>query len=149
MIIPKGSKLSPEQLAEVEKIAEDFDCSILEIQGHNRCVYAILGDESREVMFKRIAGLHFIHKVDMIESPYKLMDRRSGLSDHTLKIGDREEKYCQIDQDGSITSVNLRTMQDMLSGCCLNTNTARHVPKSSSRLVGSRSAGWDIKSTHR
>ena len=56
MIIPKGSKLSPEQLFEVEKIAQDFDCSILEIQGHNRCVYAILGDEGREVMFKRIAG---------------------------------------------------------------------------------------------
>ena len=90
MIIPKGSKLSPEQLFEVEKIAQDFDCSILEIQGHNRCVYAILGDEGREVMFKRIAGLSFIHKVDMIESPYKLMDRRSGLSDHAVKVGEDE-----------------------------------------------------------
>ena len=60
---------------------------ILEIQGRNRCVYAILGDEGREVMFKRIAGLPFISKVDMIESPYKLMDRRSGLSDHRVRVG--------------------------------------------------------------
>lgn len=53
-------------------------------------MYAILGDESREVMFKRIAGLSYIRKVDMIESPYKLMDRRSALSDHSVKVGDFE-----------------------------------------------------------
>jgi hypothetical protein len=57
MIIPKANKLDPNQISEIEKIAADFDCSILEIQGRNRCVYAILGDEGREVMFKRIAGL--------------------------------------------------------------------------------------------
>ena len=90
MIIPKGSKLTAEQVEEIEKIASDFECSILEIQGRNRCVYAILGDESREVMFKRIAGLSYIRKVDMIESPYKLMDRRSALSDHSVKVGDFE-----------------------------------------------------------
>ena len=87
MIIPKGSKLTGEQIAQLERIANDFDCSILEIQGRNRCVYAILGDEGREVMFKRIAGLSFIRRVDMIESPYKLMDKRSGLSDHVIKLG--------------------------------------------------------------
>ena len=90
MIIPKTSKLNEKQLQEVEAIASDFECSILEIQGRNRCVYAILGDEGREVMFKRIAGLPFIAKVDMIESPYKLMDRRSGLSDHRLRVGKTE-----------------------------------------------------------
>jgi 3-deoxy-7-phosphoheptulonate synthase len=41
-------------------------------------------------MFKRIAGLSFIAKVDMIESPYKLMDRRSGLSDHCVRLGHSE-----------------------------------------------------------
>ena len=41
-------------------------------------------------MFKRIAGLSFIRTVEMIESPYKLMDRRSGLSDHIVKIGKNE-----------------------------------------------------------
>jgi 3-deoxy-7-phosphoheptulonate synthase len=90
MIIPKANKLSTNELKEVEAIASDFECSILEIQGHNRCVYAILGDEGREVMFKRIAGLPFISKVDMIESPYKLMDRRSGLADHRVQVGKTE-----------------------------------------------------------
>ena len=90
MIIPKANKLDASQLKEVEAIAADFECTILEIQGRNRCVYAILGDEGREVMFKRIAGLSFISKVDMIESPYKLMDRRSGLSDHRVRVGSTE-----------------------------------------------------------
>ena len=90
MIIPKKEKLSAEELKQVEKIAEDSECSILEIQGRNRCVYAILGDESKEVMFKRIAGLPFIRQVDRIESPYKLMDRRSALADHRVKVGATE-----------------------------------------------------------
>lgn len=87
MIIPKKDKLSVEELKQVEKIAADSECTILEIQGRNRCVYAILGDETQEVMFKRIAGLSFIRKVDRIESPYRLMDRRSALADHRVKIG--------------------------------------------------------------
>ena len=90
MIIPKKEKLSAEELKQVETIAADSDCSILEIQGRNRCVYAILGDETQEVMFKRIAGLPFIRKVDRIESPYKLMDRRSALADHRVKVGQVE-----------------------------------------------------------
>lgn len=90
MIIPKKDKLSAEELKQVEKIANDSECSILEIQGRNRCVYAILGDESKEIMFKRIAGLPFISTVDRIESPYKLMDRRSALTDHRVKVGETE-----------------------------------------------------------
>lgn len=90
MIIPKGNRLSKDQLKEVERVAADFDCSILEIHGRNRCVYAILGDETHAVMFKRIAGLSFIRKVDMIESSYKLMDRRSGLADHIVRMGKTE-----------------------------------------------------------
>jgi len=87
MIIPKLDKLSADQLKEIESIVEEFDCNILEIQGHNQCVYAILGDETHAVMFKRIAGLSYIRKVDAIESPYKLMDRRSALSSHQVCIG--------------------------------------------------------------
>ena len=87
MIIPKLDKLSADQLKEIESIVEEFDCNILEIQGHNQCVYAILGDETHAVMFKRIAGLSYIRKVDAIESPYKLMDRRSALSNHQVCIG--------------------------------------------------------------
>ena len=62
MIIPKKEKLSAKELSKVETIAADSDCSILEIQGRNRCVYAILGDETQEVMFKRIAGLPLFGK---------------------------------------------------------------------------------------
>ena len=46
MIIPKAEKLQPTQLKEIEGIAQEFECSILEINGRNRCVYAILGDEN-------------------------------------------------------------------------------------------------------
>ena len=47
MIIPKNEKLSVDELKQVEAIAADSECSILEIQGRNRCVYAILGDETQ------------------------------------------------------------------------------------------------------
>ncbi len=90
MIIPKAERLQPEELKEVEDIAKEFDCSILEIHGRNRCVYAILGNENHAVMFKRIAGLPYIRKVDMIESSYKLMARRSGLADHIVRMGETE-----------------------------------------------------------
>ena len=42
MIIPKMKSFQPDELKQVETIAADSDCSILEIQGRNRCVYAIL-----------------------------------------------------------------------------------------------------------
>ncbi|MDG0963570.1 MAG: 3-deoxy-D-arabino-heptulosonate 7-phosphate synthase [Opitutales bacterium] len=87
MIIPKASKLDFKQIEEIEKILSEFDCNILEIKGHNQCVYAILGDETHALMFKRIAGLSYIRKVDAIESPYKLMDRRSALSNHQVQVG--------------------------------------------------------------
>ena len=90
MIIPKADRLQPNELKEIEEIAKDFDCSILEIHGRNRCVYAILGDENHAVMFKRIAGLPYIGKVAMIESSYKLMNRQSGLSDHIVRMGETE-----------------------------------------------------------
>jgi 3-deoxy-7-phosphoheptulonate synthase len=87
MIIPKAGKLIPEQLAEVERIAGEFDCSILEIVGRNRCIYAILGDEGRELMFNRLRGLDYLARVDLIESPYKSMDRKSALAEHQVKVG--------------------------------------------------------------
>lgn len=89
MIIPKAEKLSLAQLAEVERIVGEFDCSILEIVGRSRCVYAVLGDESRELMFNRLRGLPYVRRVDLIESsPYRLMDRKSGLADHRVKVGE-------------------------------------------------------------
>ena len=87
MIIPKANKLDSAQLEEIEAIVSEFECNILEIQGHKQCVYAILGDETHALMFKRIAGLSYIRKVDAIESPYRLMDRRSALSGHQVQVG--------------------------------------------------------------
>ena len=87
MIIPRDKHLTDEQLKEIERIVGEFDCQIQVIQGAHRSVYAILGDERHEVMINRIVGLVYIDRVDAIESPYKLMDLRSGLADGKLKIG--------------------------------------------------------------
>ena len=54
MIIPKGSKLTAEQVEEIERIASDFECSILEIQGRNRCVYAILGMKAERLCSREL-----------------------------------------------------------------------------------------------
>ena len=88
MIIPKNGKLNSKQLEEIKSITSEFDCDVLEIQGHNQCVYAILGDETHSLMFKRIAGLSYVKKVDAIESPYKLMDKCSALRENKVEIGD-------------------------------------------------------------
>lgn len=87
MIIPKESRLSPEQKAEVESIVEAFNCKIEEIVGAGRCIYAILGDERHETMINRLLGLDYIDRVDTIDSPYKLMARSSELASHRVLIG--------------------------------------------------------------
>lgn len=87
MIISKEPKLTDEQLAEVNSIVESFGCRIQVIVGEHRCVYAILGDETHELMFSRLIGLDYIEKVDRIESQFKLMDVRSELATHSIKVG--------------------------------------------------------------
>ena len=87
MIIPKASKLTPEQLAEVRKIAAEFNCEIGVVVGANRNIYAILGDERKELLINRIEGLLYIDRIDTIDAPFKLMDRRSALARHEIKIG--------------------------------------------------------------
>ncbi len=88
MIIPKANKLTEAQRREIDSIVEEFDCSILEIVGVNRCVYAILGDETHKLMFNRILGLNYVARVDFIESTYKLVDRKSALMDHEVRVGE-------------------------------------------------------------
>ncbi|MGF1530961.1 MAG: 3-deoxy-D-arabino-heptulosonate 7-phosphate synthase [Puniceicoccaceae bacterium] len=87
MIISKEPRLTREQLAEVERVVAEFDCKVMEIVGAHRAVYAILGDERKELMFSRLAGLPYVDHVDQIDSPYRLLDRRSRLAGHTVKIG--------------------------------------------------------------
>jgi len=87
MILPKATRLTPEQLKEVTDIVTQFGCRIQPIIGAVRSIYAIVGDERDELMINRIEGLDYVDRIDRIQSPFKLMDRRSDLSTHRITIG--------------------------------------------------------------
>jgi 3-deoxy-7-phosphoheptulonate synthase len=87
MILPKTNRLAPEQLAEVTQIVEAFGCRIQPIVGAARTIYAIVGDERDELMINRLEGLEFVERIDRIQSPFKLMDRRSDLASHRITVG--------------------------------------------------------------
>lgn len=86
MIIPYASRLTDGQLAEVEAIVGEFGCTIQVIVGAERSIYAILGDERHETMMNRLLGLDYVERVDAIDSPYKLMDVKSGLAGGKLML---------------------------------------------------------------
>jgi 3-deoxy-7-phosphoheptulonate synthase len=87
MIISKAPRLTDSQLAEVEHVVADFGCKIQVIFGAHRNIYAIIGDERSETMVNRLLGLDYIDRVDRMESVYKLMDVRSDLAKHHIRIG--------------------------------------------------------------
>ncbi|WP_404420940.1 3-deoxy-D-arabino-heptulosonate 7-phosphate synthase [Nibricoccus sp. IMCC34717] len=87
MILPKSSRLSPEQVAEITEIVAAFGCKIQPIVGAVRTIYAIVGDERDELMINRLEGLDYVDRVDKIQSPHKLMDRRSDLATHQIRLG--------------------------------------------------------------
>lgn len=87
MIISKEPVLHPPQLAEIEAIVGEFGCKIQVIHGAHRNIYAIIGDERSETMINRLLGLDYVDRVDRIESIYKLMDIRSDLAKHRIRIG--------------------------------------------------------------
>lgn len=87
MILPKSNHLTPDQLAEVTAIVTGFGCKIQPIIGAVRTIYAIVGDERDELMINRIEGLDYIDRIDRIQSPFKLMDRRSDLATGKLTLG--------------------------------------------------------------
>jgi 3-deoxy-7-phosphoheptulonate synthase len=87
MILPKSNRLTPEQVAEVTAIVADFGCQIQPIIGAVRTIYAIVGDERDELMINRLEGLAFVERIDRIQSPFKLMDRRSDLASHRITVG--------------------------------------------------------------
>ena len=87
MILPKANRLTPEQLAEVTAIVAEFGCKIQPIVGALRSIYAIVGDERDELMINRLEGLDYVERIDRIQSPFKLMDRRSDLANHRIQIG--------------------------------------------------------------
>jgi len=87
MILPKSNRLSPEEVAELTAIVTEFGCRIQPIVGAVRTIYAIVGDERHELMISRLEGLSYVDRVDTIQSPHKLMDIKSDLASHRLKIG--------------------------------------------------------------
>jgi len=107
VIIPHSNHLSPDEEKELFTIAEDFKVKFQPIVGHQRTIYAIIGDERHPQLIKRIEGLEFIDRVDTIQSPFKLMSRDSHLSDHQTKIGLKTLKnefvvvagHCTIDPE--------------------------------------------------
>jgi 3-deoxy-7-phosphoheptulonate synthase len=86
MILPKSSRLTPEQLSEVTAVVAEFGCKIQPIVGAVRTIYAIVGDERDELMINRLEGLDYVERIDRIQSPFKLMDRRSDLASHRIVI---------------------------------------------------------------
>lgn len=87
MILPKHSRLTPAQLAEVTAIVTEFGCQIQPIIGAVRTIYAIVGDERDELMINRLEGLDYVDRIDRIQSPFKLMDLRSDLAKGHLTVG--------------------------------------------------------------
>lgn len=87
MILPKTNRFTPDQLAEVTAIVQDFGCRVQPIVGELRTIYAIVGDERDELMINRLEGLEYVDRIDRIQSPFKLMDRRSDLASGHLRIG--------------------------------------------------------------
>ena len=98
MIIPNVNALSDAQLKEVTDILAAYGCKLMVIKGQERCVYAIVGDERNDDMVTKIEGLPYIDRVDLIQSPHKLMDIRSSLATHRVKMGGielgREPFFC-------------------------------------------------------
>lgn len=87
MILPKEASLTPEQVREVTDILAEYGCSIHPIVGTTRSIYAIIGDERSETMRGRIERLPYINRIDTIQSSFKLMDVRSDLASHEIRIG--------------------------------------------------------------
>lgn len=87
MILPKSNRLTAEQIAEVTAIVSEFGCSIQPIVGAVRTIYAIVGDERDDLMINRLEGLDYVERIDRIQSPFKLMDRRSDLASHRITVG--------------------------------------------------------------
>ena len=82
MIIPLHPRLTDPELRELEEITSEFGVRIQPIHGHERSIYAILGDETSQDLINRIEGLAFVERFDRIQAPYKLMARESKLNGH-------------------------------------------------------------------
>jgi len=89
MIIPEGEEFTDNELEEIESILADYDCTVKPIPGATRTIYTIHGDEREQLMINRITGLPYVSRLDNMQSPYKLMDKKSDLLGHRIEIGGR------------------------------------------------------------
>jgi 3-deoxy-7-phosphoheptulonate synthase len=87
MILPKSNRLTNDQLNEITTLVSEFSCKIQPIIGAVRTIYAIVGDERDDLMINRLEGLSYIERIDRIQSPFKLMDKRSDLASHRITLG--------------------------------------------------------------
>jgi 3-deoxy-7-phosphoheptulonate synthase len=90
MIIPQKGHLTPEQLAEVQAIVSEFNCTIRPIQGEEMSVYAIIGDETSQLLVNRIEGLPYVKRVDRIQVPYKVLAKENVHGQAKMIIGGKE-----------------------------------------------------------
>ncbi|HSQ41741.1 MAG TPA: hypothetical protein VLM37_05625 [Fibrobacteraceae bacterium] len=108
MIIPQNETLTEEQLAEVSHIAAEFKCTIRPIPGEGMCVYAIIGDETSQLLVNRIEGLSYIKRVDRIQVPYKML-AKGNHAQPKLFLGGKEltrdfvviAGHCAIDPENA------------------------------------------------
>lgn len=90
MIIPQHGHLSEEQLAEVRAIVAEFNCTIRPIQGEAMSVYAIIGDETSQLLVNRIEGLPYVKRVDRIQVPYKVLTKENIHGQSRMVLGGKE-----------------------------------------------------------
>jgi len=87
MIIPKKAEFNEKQLQEIQRILNEYGVEIKATRGSNRTIYAMMGDESKEIMLKRLEGLDYVERVDRMQIPYKLMTKNSELAKNRVQIG--------------------------------------------------------------
>jgi 3-deoxy-7-phosphoheptulonate synthase len=90
MIIPHKGHFTPEQLAEVQAIVAEFNCTIRPIQGDAMSVYAIIGDETSQLLVNRIEGLPYVKRVDRIQVPYKVLAKENLHGQARIVLGGKE-----------------------------------------------------------
>lgn len=86
MIIPNQARLTPEQENELRAVTGEFGITLQKIEGDQRTVYAMVGDERHELLIARVEGLEYINRVDTIQQAYKLMQKDNALAQHKIRI---------------------------------------------------------------
>lgn len=90
MIIPHEKELSSTQIDEVKSILADFKCSLQTIAGASQTIYAIIGDESSQLLVNRIEGLPYVARVERVQAPYKLLAKGNEVARAHFTLGGKE-----------------------------------------------------------